>query len=186
MINIRDISIRNKLILMQVFTSVIVLGIFIGVFIYTDIKDYKSRKVKSMQSLAHIISTNCSPTILFQDDDGAKEILAELRNGAPDVVHAVILDTSGRIFASYGRTNADSVKLADFSGINGYEFKGHSLFVSDVIISSDKKSEVLGKVVIEVELSELEAIKSSRYEMATILLLGAVAFSFLIAFVVQQ
>ena len=44
MINLKNISIKNKLVLMQVFTSALVLGICITAFVLIDIKGFKDRK----------------------------------------------------------------------------------------------------------------------------------------------
>lgn len=182
MLSIRNISIRNKLVLMQVFTSVIVVGVFIGVFIVTDIKDYKERKVKSMSGLARVLSTNSIPIMLFQDEDIGDDILAELRTSSPDIIHAVIVDTSGKVFGKYARAGSDSLPLAQMLKVEKNEFSTNRLFVSDLIRN---KTEVLGRVAMEIDLSELAAIKKSRYEMAFVLILGAVLFSFLVALVVQ-
>lgn len=183
MLSIRNISIRNKLVLMQVFTSVIVVGVFIGVFIVTDIKDYKQRKVKSMSGLARVLSTNSIPIMLFQDEDIGDDMLAELRTSSPDIIHAVIVDANGKIFGRYARPGSDSLPLARMLQVESNEFSTHRLFVSDPI---KNKTEVLGRVAMEIDLSELDAIKKSRYEMAVGLILGAILFSFLVALVVQR
>lgn len=168
---------------MQVLTSVIVLSIFAAVFIISDIKDYKARKANSTESMAHVIGINCIPTILFQDEETANEILAELKTGTPDILNAAIIDTTGKVFASYSRKSSDSLAFTRqlVSGNEG--FIGKELFVTTDIVNNDK---VIGKVALRVELLELEAIKKARYEMAAFLLLGAVLFSFLVAFVVQR
>lgn len=167
---------------MQVTTSVIVLSIFAGVFILTDIKDYKERKSKSTATLAHVIGVNSIPTILFQDNESANEILAELKNSSPDIIHAMITDTLGKIFASYSRKGADTVMPLQLFKVEASDFSGKNLLVANDIVNNDA---VIGKVALEVEMSELEAIKKSRYEMAAILLFSAIIFSFLVAYVVQ-
>ena len=68
---LNDLSIRNKLILMQVFTSVLVLSIVFTVFVVTDINGYKQRKIDSMISLAQVVGTNNISTLQFQDTDAA-------------------------------------------------------------------------------------------------------------------
>ena len=108
MFRLRDISIRNKLILMQVFTSFVVLGVFVMVFIAADIKAYKKRKADNMLSLAQVTGINSLSTLQFQDADAANQILSELHNGAPEIIHAVILDQDEKIFARYSKPGADS------------------------------------------------------------------------------
>jgi signal transduction histidine kinase len=167
---------------MQVFTSVLVLGILFGVFVITDVKSYKQRKVDAMISLAHVIGVNSISTIRFQDNDAAKSILSELQSVAPEIVHANIEDKNGILFASYQKPGADSFRIP--SSLKGREFvfTDEQLFVSNDIIDHE---DILGKVVLEVELSELTQIKNSKYKIAVILLFVALGVSFLIAIVVQ-
>lgn len=183
MFKLRDISIRNKLILMQVFTSVIVFGIVFGVFIITDVNSYKQRKVDSMISLAQVIGTNSISSIQFQDPEAAREMLAELHSVAPEIIHAGITDGHGRVFASYSKIKTDSFKIPILNG-RAFSFTGEQqLFVSNPIMTNN---EVIGKVFLEVQLTELQEIKQYKYELAFILLLTALVFSFLIALVVQS
>lgn len=167
---------------MQVFTSVLVLGIFFGAFVITDIRSYKQRKVDDMISLAKVIGTNSVSTLQFQDNETAKNILSELHNVAPEILHAGIVDKRGRLFASYTKKGADSFHIPPALEGKEFVFIGRGLFVSGDIINDNEK---IGKVILEVELSELEQIKQSRYKIAIILLFVALAFSFLIALAIQ-
>ena len=56
---------------MQVFTSVLVFSIFFAVYVISDIRDYKQRKVDDMNSLARVVGSNTISTLQFQDDDAA-------------------------------------------------------------------------------------------------------------------
>ena len=168
---------------MQVFTSVVVFGIVFGVFIITDINSYKQRKVDSMISLAQVIGTNSISSIQFQDPEAAREMLAELHNVAPEIIHAGITNKYGQIFASYAKAKADSFKIPVLNG-RTFFFTGHQqLFVSNPIVSNH---EVIGKVFLEAQLTELQQIKQYKYQLAFILLLVAMVFSFLLALVVQS
>lgn len=182
MFRIQNISIRNKLVLMQVFTSVIVLGLFFAVFITTDLKEYKKRKEESVSSLAHIIGANSISSLQFQDNDAATGNLADLRKIAPDISNAIITDKTGNIFASYSKlptTRTDSFLL----NTKATTFSGKQFFsVTDII--NDR--EFLGKVMLEVELTEFQQIKKQRFALATLLLLASLGFSFLLAILVQQ
>lgn len=100
---LNNVSIRNKLILMQVFTSVLVLSIVFTVFVITDINGYKQRKVDSMISLAQVVGSNNISTLQFQDADAATEILTELHVVSPEIIQASILDNQGNLFATYSR-----------------------------------------------------------------------------------
>lgn len=182
MFNLRDISIKNKLILMQVFTSLLVLSIVFGVFIFTDINSYKQRKVESMMSLAQVIGTNSISTLQFDDPDAARDMLQDLHNVSPEIIHATIFNNKGEIFAHYSKPGLDSFRIKDILKQRKFLFSGHELFVSSAITNND---EVIGKVYLDVELSELQQTKGYKLELAAILLIIALLFSFLIAVGVQ-
>lgn len=183
MLNLRDISIKNKLILMQVFTSLVVLSIVFGVFIFTDINSYKERKMSSMMSLAQVIGTNSISTLQFDDPDAATQMLQDLHNVSPEIVHATIVDNNGEIFAHYSKSGSDSFRMTEILKQKKFLFSGHDLFVSSPIINNRK---VIGKVYLDVELSELQQIKEYKLELAVILLVLALLFSFLIALAIQS
>jgi len=168
---------------MQVFTSVLVLGIFFSVYVITDIKSYKERKVSNMISLAQVIATNSVSPLIFQDNDAANTMLSELKNGSPDIIHAAIIDKDGKLFAKYNRNNQGNLtipaELADRSSV----FLNDHLFVKNDIIAAN---DVAGKVIFEIELSELKQIYRSKFKLAIILLAIALIFSFLIAMIVQS
>ncbi|MCP9750077.1 ATP-binding protein [Ferruginibacter sp. HRS2-29] len=182
LIKLRGISIRNKLILMQVFTSVLVLLIVFTVFIITDIRGYKQRKIDSMLGLAQVLAANNVSTLQFMDNEAAHQILSELHDVAPDILHAAIIDSTGRTFAKYVKDTAVGMAIPKDLPNNGYVLEYGRLYVTSLIVA-DKK--VLGKVMLEVELSELEKIKREKFELAGILLVIAIASSFLIALLIQ-
>jgi len=167
---------------MQMFTSVIVLGIFFVIFIINDINSYKKRKVNSVIGLAKVISTNSASTINFQDNESARNILSEVLSIAPDIGHAVIFDTSGKVFAAYEKRGADNLIIPADLNKKKSLYTDKKLFVSNDIIYNN---EPLGKVVLEVELSELNEIKDFENKLAVTLLLVGLGFSFLLAIIIQ-
>src|ERR1700685_879137 len=105
---------------MQMFTSIVVLGIFFQIFIFNDINSYKKRKANTMISLAQVIGTNSASTLRFQDNQAAKDILDQLRNDVPDITRAAILDKNGKLFASYTRADTGSLIIPPI--LKGKEF----------------------------------------------------------------
>ncbi|MGN6533314.1 MAG: ATP-binding protein [Ginsengibacter sp.] len=182
MLKFNDISLRNKLILMQVFTSVVVFGIVFGVFIITDVNSYKKRKVESMISLAQVLGTNSISSIEFQDPEAARVMLEELQTVSPEIVHAEITNKEGQVFASYSKAHEEKFSISPILHGKSYSFTNEQLFVSNPIVSNNQ---VIGKVYLEIQLTELQEIKQYKYELAFMLLLVALVFSFLIAIMVQ-
>ncbi len=168
---------------MLVFTSVVVLGLFFAVFIITDIRAYKHRKIDDMISLAKVIGTNNVSTLQFQDNEEASRILAELHTVSPEIVYAVITDKKGHLFASYTKPGADTFRIPSALYKKQSLISDQRLFVTNDIV--DDKQVVVGKVFLGIELSELAELKRSKYELAAILLFAALGFSFLIAITIQ-
>ncbi len=168
---------------MLVFTSVLVLIVFLMVFIFTDVESYKQRKANSLVGLAHVIGTNSISTIQFQDNDAATQILSELQNVAPEIVHAAIMDRTGKLFALYSKPGADGLTIPDGLKVNKYLFTDKELYVSQQIFDNNV---IVGTVFLESDLSELRDIIRTKYELAVPLFFVAIIFSFIVALVVQR
>lgn len=169
---------------MQVFTSVIVLGLCFAAFVITHIKDYKERKAESMISLAQVIGSNSISAILFQDNDAAKQILSDLQKVAPEVENAGILDKQRNVFAIYTKPGADTFGFSSrVLNRKKFEFSSQKLLVNNDIINNN---EIIGTVFLKVDLAELDKIKNTQYQIAIILLIVGVGLAFLIANLVQR
>lgn len=182
MIKFNDISIRNKLVLMLVFTSLLVLGVFFFVFIINDIKDYKRRKADDMISLAQVVARNNISTLQFQDDEEARNILRELHDVNPQIVYEAIYDKQGKLFAEYKNPGIENMSIPSIE-TKKHLFSGNQLFIADEI---KENNEVLGKIVLEIELLELAAMKRSKFRLAALLLIAALGFTILIAMIIQK
>lgn len=183
MVSIQDVSIKKKLVFMQVFTSVIILVLSSVAFVITDIKSYKEQKVERFNDIALVIGSNIISSIQLLDYDAAKEKLQEL-NVKPDILNAVILDKNGAVFASYTMRGADSVRfsLADIDNKKA-EFVGNYLFVYHNLI---KDNEIIGKVCLQVEANKVKDVINEKLQVAALLLVVGIAFAFLIAMFVQR
>jgi signal transduction histidine kinase len=169
---------------MQVFTSVIVLGLCFAAFVVSHIRDYKQRKVNSIMSLAQVISSSSESEIQFQDNDAAKETLAALQKIAPEVIDGAILDKEGNVFSYYTKPGQDSFHFSPrAAAAKMFEFTDSSLLVFSPVINN---KDTLGTICLRTELNELETIKASQYNIAFVLLVVGLALSFLIAFIVQR
>lgn len=169
---------------MQVFTSVIVLGLCFIAFVVTHIRDYKQRKADSMISLAQVIGSNSISAIQFQDNDAAKAILSDLQKVAPEVINAGILDKHRNVFASYTKPGEDTFGFASHI-LKGkkFEFDSRRLLVNNDIVNN---KEIIGTVYLSVDLTELEKIRATQYQIALMLLIVGVGLAFLIAIFVQR
>ncbi len=135
-----------------------------------------------MVNLAQVIATNSVSTIRFQDNEAARNILSELLNVVPDIDHAAIFDSSGRLFASYDKQGVEKMTIPQELKDHESLYTEKMLFVRGEILNYGDK---IGTVVLQVELTELNDIKTFKYKLATVLLLVGFGFSFLIAIIMQ-
>jgi signal transduction histidine kinase len=182
MLSIRNISIRNKLIWMQVITSVLVLGLCFAAFVATDIKGYKERELRNIISIAQVIGINNIPAIQFLDNDAAAKTLSDLEKVQENIVNASILDKNGNVFASGTKTGNTAYRFAP-PYTDRAIFDGNFLYVYKSIINN---KELLGTVCLKVELSELEQIKAQKTQITILLLVIGVAVAFLLATINQR
>ena len=167
---------------MQVFTSLLVLGIFSAVYIITDIRFYKQRKAESMISLAHVTGINSLSTIQFQDNEAADNILAELEKNDPEILYAAILDSSGHLFASYTKPHLDSTLIPDLKSTGETIYTDKTLTVRYTVTERNIK---MARVILETGLTELNQLTKSKFQIVGIVLPIALGFSFLVAIIVQ-
>ncbi|HXD78150.1 MAG TPA: ATP-binding protein [Puia sp.] len=177
-----NISIRNKLVLMQVFTSALVLGIFATFYIITEIQNYKNRKAKDVQSIAAVVAQNSASSLQFQDNQAAQATLAELHAVSPDVVYSAILDQDHHVFASVGRAGSDTALFREYRNSVGAFFSAGTLIVVRTISNNTDK---IGSIYLQVRLNELARMRSYLFRLAMVLSGIAVLAAFLISFVLQ-
>jgi len=168
---------------MQVFTSILVLVIMFLVFIITDVKAFRQRKVDNIKSIAQVIGTNSISAIQFQDEGAAMEMLDQLHNVSPEIIEATILNSKNEVFARYSPAGAPAVEVPSSMKDSSYLFKNNHLLVTYPIVAS---KEVIGKIFLVVELTELQQITYNKYRLAFLLLLVAVGFTFIVANFIQR
>lgn len=183
MVSFRDISIRNKLVLMQVFTSVFVLGLCFAAFVINDIRGYKERKINSTISFAQVIGTNSVSALQFMDNEAAGMVLSDLQKVEADVINAAILDENGKVFAQFKQKGHPSYRFtapAEDQHIMTDKF----LYVYKKI--HDNLNNHIGTVCLQLELTELDAIKQQKFEIGIILFVIGISLAFLLAYLNQR
>ncbi|MFV8368757.1 PAS domain S-box protein [Flavobacterium sp. LB2R40] len=184
MMNLRNISIKNKLVLMQVFTSAFVLGLCIAAFVLIDIKGFKDRKVISSIAIAKVVGFNTVSALEFLDNAAANKIISEL-NVQNDILNASILDKKGTVFASYAKPGSIANYRFTVPAMDqkNFLFTKENLFVYSQI---KKDNKTVGLVCLRFELSELNKIKMGVLRLGVVLLLVGIGLAYLIAMVIKK
>jgi signal transduction histidine kinase len=167
---------------MQVFTSILVLGIFATVFIITEINNYKTRKGDDIQSIAAVIAQNSTAPLQFQDNQTAQQMLAELQTITPGVSYSAILDQHHQVFAAVAGAGADTALFREYRNSVGTFFSDNNLVV---VRSVTTKTDTIGSIYLQVQLNELQRMKWYLVRLAIYLSLISVLAAFLISFGLQ-
>ncbi|MDD5764892.1 MAG: PAS domain S-box protein, partial [Candidatus Marinimicrobia bacterium] len=98
----QKLSLKRKLIFIQLLTAVAIIGMFIVFQVITDQIEYRNEVGQNLKSTANIVGTNCIPALNFLDSDAATEILSSL-NLEYEIINACIFDSQKNLFASFSR-----------------------------------------------------------------------------------
>jgi signal transduction histidine kinase/CheY-like chemotaxis protein len=170
---LQRLSIRGKLTLIAVVTSVAVLLVSGGILSTLEVLRFRASLQDDVESLARVISANSTASVAFRDQAAAREVLASTaaRNG---IEVACIYDASGMRFAAYAAVPGTLCPAQPPPHEN--VFRGGYLHVSEPIAQGGV---VLGMLYLRSDLRALTVvIERSLALLALTLLLGcAIAFA---------
>ncbi|MFL5747478.1 MAG: ATP-binding protein [Niastella sp.] len=172
----KNLSIKNKLIIIQTTTAFIVVLVCCIFFVLNDIRTFKDAARLKMFSLARIVGENAVSTLVFLDQDAATQILMKL-NKEPDITQAAVLDKNGKLFASYSRERTGSDKDPSAAA------DGKQLIVSYKLY---QEKEFMGTVVLHAELNELNKIVTGYIKVTVLVLLAAITAALLLSAFLQR
>ena len=150
---LRDYSIRAKLTLMIMLTSISALLIASTVFVINDRSTFREAMVDNLTVLATVLANNSAAAVSFEDKEAANEILGALSTDV-DIASARILLPDGSTFVQYERGGEKNPPAQAAALTDGFRFDEANLYVTKTIISKGKP---LGALVIQSDLSALDA-----------------------------
>ncbi|TAK03146.1 MAG: PAS domain S-box protein [Candidatus Manganitrophaceae bacterium] len=157
----REISIREKLIRMNLLVAAAVLLLASLAFVVYEWVTFRDTMVRGLSTQAEIIGINTAAALLFNDPGSATETVATLRI-RPTIRSAAVYTAEGRLFAKYLR-DAKAFQLPErfTERMEGNRFEAGSLFLSRPILTNGER---VGTVFIESDLREME-VRLKRYAM---------------------
>lgn len=177
MIFLQNLSIRNKLIGIILFVTLLSLGFGFTIVTLQNIKSFKGELVNRSILEANLIGEFCVTPLVFDDKLGAEKMLAKLKN-IPTVTFSRLYDVDGNEFAKYGKeensTGSSVLTNKEFS----VEFEGDFLKVFQPIEYQDKYYGII-YLLISTELLNKQ-INSYLFYIISILF-GVIIFAFIIA-----
>lgn len=180
MLNIRDYSIKTKLILMNMAVSATTLLLACAAFGAYELTTYRSSTVQSLSIQAQMVGANSASALLFDDAKAAVNTLAALK-AAPSVLSAGIYTLTGEPFAVYRRDaggHTPPMPLMPPGQTEAHWFADKEL---KLIRPIEFQGKLIGTVYIRSDLQEMND-RVLRYAgiVAAVLLLSLTAAFFLI------
>lgn len=177
----KNLSIKNKLILIQTTTAFIAVLICCIFFVFNDINTFKESGKRKLFSLARIVGENAISTLVFLDQDAATQILSKL-NKEPDIAEAFILDRNGKLFAKHSREQPASDTI-DLKKEKPSDAAAEKVTISYKLFQDN---EFLGTLVLYAQLNDLNKIVAGYIQVAGLVLLTAIIASLLISIFLQR
>jgi signal transduction histidine kinase/CheY-like chemotaxis protein len=127
--NLQNLSIKRKLMLITMLTSSAALVLSSASFLIYDLISFRHLLTLDLMTQAQIIGYNSAAAMAFRDEAAATATLSAL-TAKEDIVAAVLYSPDGKIFAHYfPNGSAHPSALPGRSEANGYRFEGGYLEV---------------------------------------------------------
>jgi signal transduction histidine kinase len=167
-----DYSIKRKLVLLLVALVTFTLLLQGSILVYNDIKTLKTNIVESLSVLASAIASTSRAAITFGDTEVGTKILSSLATER-QIDFAVIYNTDDQVFVTYLRDENTKMEPPTFNKEGEVITEKGIEIVKDIVL----KGEVVGKIYIKANLSEMEA----KIENQLILVVGIFSVILLIS-----
>ena len=100
MIKLKDLSVRRKVITIQLITTFVVLFFYTVFHTVYDLRESQKAVISQLTTVADLIGANSISAITFLDDKAAEGLLSSL-DAEEQIVNGWICDKNGAIFAKY-------------------------------------------------------------------------------------
>ena len=108
--NIRDLSIKRKLMLITMLTSALALLLASAGFVAYDLLAFRRQMSEDLMTQAEVIGSNSTAALAFRDANTAREILAALK-AREGIVAAALYTPDGQLFTYYRRDGRASTAV---------------------------------------------------------------------------
>lgn len=151
----RPASIRRRLVLVMLATTLTALLVACAAMIYYDLRVYQRALLQDVETLADVIGQANVAALAFDDRTAARRNLALLK-AKPNIISGALYQTNGALFATYNRSGSVEAfpKLPD---LEGARISGREVVVFRRI-TDDR--EILGTVHLKGEYALWEHLRS--------------------------
>ena len=128
----RALSIRTRLILIQLMTASIVLVFCSMVLIVNGKRLFRESLLQRTASMAQLLASGCEAPLMFMDARTAEENLSALA-AEEQAVNAWVYDEAGKVFAAYHRAGFE-VAPERLKDARAHRFAGEFLTLSRAVV----------------------------------------------------
>jgi signal transduction histidine kinase/FixJ family two-component response regulator len=181
--NLQNLSIRRKLILITMLTSSIALLLSSASFLIYDLISFRHLLTQDLTTQAEIIGYNSAAAMAFKDEPAATATLSALKVKG-DIVAAVLYNPDGKMFAQYFRNDKTlPAFLPSRSPAEGYRFEGRYLEVwYEVTLNGER----LGTLFLQSDMRQWST-RAKRYaSICLVFVLISGFFAFLVSSKLQK
>ena len=164
---LRDLSIRKKLTLITMTTTVAALVMACAAFLIYEMVTFRGTMVRDLSILGDVIGANSTAALAFRDENAARDALAALR-AQPHVVTARTYDRDGQPFADYMRDGGAVGAAPTVARGQRSTFSPGALGVFRPVRLD---GQLIGTVYIHSDMKEIES-RLSRYAMIMLVVLA--------------
>ncbi len=170
------LSIKQKLILITVLTTGVVVFLTEVVSIVKEIIDFRHYLVNNLAAQAKIIGINSTAALMFNDQKASEEILSALET-APNIIRANIYSEDGKLFARYKRKDVKEEFSPLLPRKDEYSFGSNKLSFFHHIILINKP---IGTLYIQYDLKEFYSLIKWHAGFAIVILICSISLAFLL------
>ncbi|MDO8547919.1 MAG: CHASE sensor domain-containing protein, partial [Nitrospirales bacterium] len=182
MSTLRDISIKQKLILIIMLTSVIALTLASAGFIIGEAFTFRDSMARNLSTMADVIVANSTAALVFKDQASAEETLSAL-GAVRSIVTAGIYAKDGPVFARYLRRDAAKDHPLPVHPEDGYRFEGGHLLLFRPIIYDGER---IGTVYLQSDMQELNTRLKLYVGIVALVLLASSIAAYLLSSKLQH
>jgi PAS domain S-box-containing protein len=146
-------SIRHKLTLLVLATTLAALVVTGVALVIYDLRGYQEAGINDLVTQAEILGRASAPALAFEDTKAANENL-QLLKAKPGISSAAIYNAKGKLFASYTRRDSD-LDLPRLPESEGSRIEGQDFVMFKRIVENN---EILGTVYLRAEHGLLERL----------------------------
>ena len=179
--HIKDLSIKRKLIAIQLLTVFIVLVFFCVFVISSDLHALRKSIISQLTSMAQLIGANSVSALNFLDGEAAGEILSSLEAEA-EIVNAWIHNADGVLFAKYSK---DGYTSFSFPGLAKETYVFHSDYTT-LTKRIIQEGETIGTISLRSSMAQSRTLVRQKIMITLLVLIFGMIFALILSHMTQR